>query len=184
MAEENKRIAIGRIGAAHGIRGEVRIKAYSEDPLAIADYGPLQNADGTASYEIVSARLQKSMVVARLKGVSDRTAAEKLNGVELYISRDQLGETDDEDEFYHTDLIGMEACEADGTSVGRIIAVPNFGASDLLEISPKGAKSFYLPFTLDFVPEIDFDAGKVTVVIPAGYLAEDDADEDDGTAES
>lgn len=184
MAEENRRIAIGRIGAAHGIRGEVRIKTYGEDPLAIADYGPLQNADGSASYEIVSARLQKSMVVARLKGISDRTAAEKLNGVELFVSRDQLGETDDEDEFYHTDLIGLEACDPQGAPVGKIVAVPNFGASDLLEIAPKGAKSFYLPFTRDFVPEIDFDAGKVTVIVPEGYLAEDDADEDDGTAES
>lgn len=176
MSETSARIAIARIGAAHGIRGEVRIKPYGDDPLALADYGPLSTKDGSKSFEILGLRPQKSVVIARLKGVNDRNAAEALNGVELFVTRDALPEPEEEDEFYHADLIGLAAVEADGAELGTIVTVPNFGAGDLLEIAPKGGRSFYIPFTREFVPEVNIAEGRVVVALPEGYLSESDED--------
>src|SRR5690606_14988548 len=106
---------MGRIGAAHGIKGEVRIQSFTEDPLAIMDYGPLATNRPGLTIEILDARTTTNVLVARIKGVADRNAAEKLNGVELYIDRNLLPEIEDEDDFYHADLIGLDARLADGT---------------------------------------------------------------------
>ncbi|WP_306030889.1 ribosome maturation factor RimM [Stappia sp. MMSF_3263] len=171
------RILIARIGAAHGIRGEVRVKPFGDDPLSFADYGPLQTADGKRELTVASARLQKSMVVTRFEGVNDRNAAEALNGTDLYVARQALPELDDDDEFYHADLLGLKAVASDGELLGTIVALPDFGAGTLVEIRPAGASSFYVPFTREAVPRIDISSGEVTIVPP-----EDHADEESGEA--
>lgn len=179
MSED--RILIARIGAAHGVRGEVRVKPFGDAPLSFCDYGPLETADGKRRLVVKSARLQKAMVVTRFEGIDDRNAAEALNGLDLYIPRDALPELDDEDEFYHTDLLGLEAVAPDGETIGEIVALPDFGAGTLVEIRPQGAPSFYVPFTREAVPEIDLAAGKVTIVVPEsteGDEAQDDEERD------
>lgn len=176
MSDDDTRIAIARIGAAHGIRGEVRIKPYGDDPLSVADYGPLFTKDGSRSFEILDIRPHKNVVIARIKGVNDRNAAEALNGVVLHVARQALPEPEDEDEFYHADLLGLAAVDVDGAELGTIVTVPNFGAGDLLEIAPQGGRSFYVPFTREFVPTVDLDAGRVVVDLPEDYLSESDED--------
>lgn len=170
------RILIAEIGAAHGIRGEVRVKPHGSDPMALADYGPLYAADGR-TFEIKSLRPQKHMLIVRFKGVDDRNAAEALTRTKLYIDRDRLPEPD-EDDFYHTDLVDLPVFDTDGNELGTVISVPNFGAGDLLEIAPKGARSFYLPFTREAVPEIDLAARRIVAVPPEGLFssADDEAE--------
>src|SRR5690606_9368789 len=124
---------MGRIGAAHGIRGEVRITAFTDDPLALAGYDPLETDRKGVTVSIVKARLAKTVLIASLKGVSDRDAAEKLNGLSLYVSRDRLEEPE-EDEFYHADLVGLDVRLPDGSVLGTISAIDNFGADDLLDV--------------------------------------------------
>ena len=178
-APENK-VLMAVIGAAHGIRGEVRVKPFGDDPLSFTDYGVLETADGSRRFTVSKARVQKTVVVTKFKEIGDRNAAEALNGLELYIPRDRLPETE-EDEFYHSDLIGMDAVDADGNPVGKVVMVQNFGAGDLLELRPARGRSFYIPFTRDFVPEISMADRRVVTAIPDGYLSEtprDDGDDD------
>ncbi len=164
-------ILMARIGAPHGIKGEVRVKSFTDDPLALGDYGSLYSPVGE-KFKITRLRPQKGVVVVKFKGVNTRNEAEQLNGTELFIDRSALPDDVDEDEFYITDLIGCDAKTADGTKVGSIIAVPDFGAGPLLEISPSsgaspdGAASWYLEFTLKNVPNIDLDAREITIVMP------------------
>lgn len=162
-----KRLLMGRIGAAHGTKGEVRIQSFTEDPLALAGYGPLETDRPGLTVEILAARTTTNMLVARLKGVTDRNAAEKLNGVELYVGRDRLPPTADEDDFYHADLIGLEARLSDGTVLGTVTAVPNFGASDLIEVRDRQSGDTYLyPFTRAVVPEVRVSEGYLTIEVP------------------
>lgn len=165
--DTSRQLVMGRIGAAHGIKGEVRIQSYTEDPLAIADYGPLATSRPGLVVEILEARTTTNVLVARLKGVNDRSAAEKLNGVDLYVDRALLPEIEDEDDFYHADLIGLAARLGDGTGLGEIVAVPNFGAGDLLELRDKDTgETRFIPFTKAAVPEVHIAAGYVVVVPP------------------
>ena len=167
MSDTAKKLLLGRIGAAHGVRGEVRIQSFTEDPLAIATYGPLATNKPGLSITILAARTTTNVLVARLEGVNDRTAAEKLNGVELYVDRDLLPETDDEDDFYHADLIGLRAQLEDGTLVGNVTAVPNFGAGDLLEVRDERSGDTYLyPFSKAVVPEVRLADGYLVLVPP------------------
>ena len=162
-----KRLLMGRIGAAHGIKGEVRITSFTEEPLALVDYGPLTTNKPGLVIEIESARATTNVLVARLKGVTDRNAAEKLNGIELYVDRDVLPATTDEDDFYHADLIGLEARLADGTTLGTVTAIPNYGASDLLEVRDKRSGDTYLyPFTKAVVPEVKIAEGYLVIEVP------------------
>lgn len=168
-AEEDKprRLLMGRIGAAHGIRGEVRIQSYTEDPLALAAYGPLQTSKPGLTVKILSARTTTNVLVARLEGVTDRNAAEKLNGVELYVDRDLLPDTDDEDDFYHADLIGLRARLSNGTEIGHVSAVPNFGAGDLIEVKhPETGETFLYPFTRAVVPHVHVREGYLVIEPP------------------
>jgi len=167
------KVLMGRIGAAHGIRGEVRIQSFTERPLDIATYGPLDTRNG-ATLTIRHARMAKHMVIATLEGVTDRTAAEKLNGTELFIDRDRLPATEDDDDFYHADLIGLEARLTDGTVLGKVLSLPNFGADDLIEIGRNAKSSTYYPFTREVVPEIDIAAGYLVVVPPDEIVVEGD----------
>src|SRR5690606_38184003 len=131
----------------HGIRGELRIQSFTEDPMALAGYGPLATSRPGLTLTIAAARANGSTLIARLEGVEDRTAAEQLNGVELFVDRALLPPAED-DEFYHADLIGLRAQLRDGTSIGEVVAVPNFGAGDLVEIrDPRTGDSFLYPFT-------------------------------------
>ena len=167
-------ILLGRISGAHGIRGEVVIHAYTLAPENIGAYGPLFDRTNARSFEITSARATPKGVVARLKGIGDRTAAEALKGVELYVDRDRLPAAA-EGEFYHADLIGLAAVDTEGTQIGEIVAVQNFGAGDLLEIRLAGSgKTEFVPFTEATVPEVDIAAGRAVVAMPA---ASDDEEE-------
>lgn len=167
---DRQKILMARIGAAHGIRGEVRVKPFGNDPLSFADYGALVTSDGDI-FEVERARVQKTVVVTKFEGIDDRNQAEALNGVDLYIFRDQLPPPN-EDEFYHTDLAGLLVFNTSGDDIGKIATVQDFGAGDLLEIRPKRGRTFYVPFTKAFVPQVDFDAGKVIVDLPDDYLSE------------
>jgi 16S rRNA processing protein RimM len=158
------RVCIAQIGAAHGVRGEVRLKAFTQDPLGVTRYGPLETEDGRR-VEIEAARPAKDVLVARLKGVADRTAAEALKNMRLYVARETLLQPAD-DEFYHADLVGLAAVKVNGESIGTVKAVHNFGAGDLLEIAPAtGGATIMLPFTELTVPTVDI-AGRRIVVEP------------------
>jgi len=171
------RIAVGVIGAPHGVRGELRIKPYTEDPLALKGYGPLETADGVRRFAVKSARVQGHMVVVRLEGVDDRDAAAALTNTELYVPRERLPTTAD-GEFYQSDLIGLRVEHREtGVVLGTISGVVNFGAGDLFEIARENLDSVFLPFTEAFVPKVDIAGGKVLVSPPDGAF---DTTADDG----
>jgi len=158
-------ICVARIGAPHGVRGQVRLWTFTEDPYAVLDYGPLTSRDGKRTVEIDHVREAKGHLVATLKGVADRDAAARLNGVELYVARDALPDTED-GEYYHADLIGLAAETAAGEAIGRVLAIHNFGAGDIIEIAPPSGPTLLLPFTDAVVPTVDIAAGKVVVEMP------------------
>jgi 16S rRNA processing protein RimM len=158
------RICVAQIGAAHGIRGEVRLRSFTEDPAAIKTYGPLESEDGTRRFTIEALRPAKDHFVVRLAGVADRDAAEKLTNIKLFISRDLLPPIEDDDTFYHADLIGLAAVTPDGAALGTVTAILNFGAGDLVEIkSQGGGEPLMVPFTDTAVPEIDMAARRIVV---------------------
>lgn len=166
MTDQTNLILLGHISSAQGIRGEVVIKSHTDDPADIGAYGPLSDKAGTKTYEISVVRVAKKGVIARVKGVQDRTAAEALRGTELYIARERLPEPDT-DELYHADLIGLDAFTAEGAVIGEVISVQNFGAGDLLEIRLAGkTRTEFVPFDDHFVPDIDLEARRVTVLMP------------------
>jgi 16S rRNA processing protein RimM len=168
-----ERICVAQIGAAHGIRGEVRLWVFTEDPAAIAQYGPLEAEDGSRSFEIETIRPAKDHFVARLAGVADRNAAERLTNVKLFVPRDRLPPTEDDDTFYHADLIGLSVIDRDGAAIGTVLAVHDFGAGDILEVRPTdGGVTLMFPFTQAVVPDIDLAAKRITV-IPQQEAAED-----------
>lgn len=160
-------ILLGRIVGAHGIKGEVVVHSFAHQPEDIAAYGPLSDKSGTRTFKLRVLRVTpKGAIIARIAGVADRNAAEALKGIELFVAREKLPEPGD-GEFYHVDLIGLAAVAPDGTRIGEIVAVQNYGAGDLLEIRIPGRKETELvPFNDDFVPEVDVAAGTATVVMP------------------
>ena len=173
-AGASSRLLLGRIAGAHGIRGEVLIHAYTSAPEDIVAYGPLSDATARRSFEIAIVRTTPKGVVARIAGIADRTAAEALKGVELYVGRDRLPAAA-EGEFYHADLIGLAAVDPAGKAIGEIVAVQNYGAGDLLEIRLAGsAKTELIPFTETAVPQIDIAARRAVVVMPESTDARDD----------
>lgn len=160
------RICVARIGAAHGVRGEVKLWSFTEDPAAVAGYGPLETQDGARRFEIEALRPAKDHFVARIVGIEDRNAAEKLRNVDLYIPRARLPEIDEADTFYHADLIGLKAVTRSGDEVGTVSAIHNFGASDVIEIKPPAGEPLLMPFTDATVPQIDLGARRIVVVPP------------------
>jgi len=167
MPTPGRLIPLGVFGAAQGVRGEVRVKSYTEDPKAIGAYGALTDKAGARVFAFESLRaLKDEMLVARVKGVSTREAAEALNGVELFARREQLPPPG-EDEFYYDDLVGLAAVTREGSRLGRVVALSNFGAGDILEIAPEGGgETLMLPFTKAVAPEIDFAAGRIVIQPP------------------
>ena len=159
------RICVAQIGAAHGIRGEVRLRSFTQNPMAVTAYGPLESEDGTRRFEIEALRPAKDHFVARFAGVADRDAAEKLTNLKLYVPRDRLPPVEDDGTFYHADLVGLAAVTPDGAALGTVTAILNFGAGDLVEIKPDGGGELLMvPFTDATVPEIDIAAGRMIVV--------------------
>jgi len=170
-------VLMGTIGGAQGLRGEVRVKSFAEEPTAIGDYGHLHAEDGR-TFEVLEVREMKNVVVVRFRGVNDRNSAEALNGLELYVERDNLPDDDlDEDEFFYADLEGLEALDAEGKSYGTVTGVFDFGAGDLLELKGPGKRPVLIPFTEWSVLEIDLEAGTMLVDPLAAGLT-DDKDED------
>ena len=161
----NDRICVAQFGAAHGIRGEVRLRSFTQDPMAFKAYGPLESEDGARRFTIEALRPGKDHFVARIAGVADRNAAEKLTNIKLYVARDKLPPIVDDGTYYHADLIGLSAVTPDGAELGRVTAILNFGAGDLVEIKPDGGgEALMVPFTDTAVPEIDMAARRMVVV--------------------
>jgi 16S rRNA processing protein RimM len=165
-------ICVARIGAAHGVRGAVKLWTFTEDPLAVQRYGPLSTKDGARQFEVTHAREAKDHLVATLKGVATREDAERLNGIELYIARDKLPATDD-DEYYHADLIGLAAVTTSDQPLGRVLAIHDFGAGTIIEIAPPQGPTMLLPFTNAVVPTIDLAGGRVVIELPAELDGDD-----------
>ncbi len=167
-----RRILVGVVGAAQGVKGEVRVKSYTAVPSAIRHYGPLSTEDGRRSFSITALRaLKEDMLVVRFEGLADRDAAAALTGTRLYIDRARLPPPD-EDEFYQADLIGLAAEHEDGRVLGQVGGIQNFGAGDLLAIVPSGGgDSLLVPFTRAFVPVLDF--GGQRLVVASGALMPD-----------
>jgi 16S rRNA processing protein RimM len=165
-----ERICVARIGVAHGIKGEVKLWSFTADPAAVADYGPLESEDGTQRFEIEAMRPAKDHLVARLSGVRDRNAAERLANLRLYVARERLPAPAPE-EFYHADLIGLRAESRDGAALATIVAIHDFGAGDLLELLPAGGGSTVLmPFTALTVPVVDIAGGRIVIDPPQGLF--------------
>jgi 16S rRNA processing protein RimM len=165
-------VCVARIGAPHGVRGAIKLWTFTEEPMAVMQYGPLSTKDGTRKFEVASAREAKGHLVATLKGVVTREEAERLNGVELYISRSKLPATD-ADEYYHADLIGLSAENAAGEPIGRVIAIHNFGAGDIIEIAPLHGTTLLLPFSNAVVPTVDIASGRMVVELPREIEGDD-----------
>jgi 16S rRNA processing protein RimM len=162
-----ERVCVAQIGAAHGLRGEVRVHAFTEDAMAIAAYGPLETEDGARLLQIDALRPAKDHLVARFKGVADRDQAEGLRNLKLYVAREKLPAPAQSETFYHADLIGLAAKTDDGRDFGSVVGVHNFGAGDLLEIRPAaGGRTLLLPFTQAVVPQVDVAGGFVVVNPP------------------
>ncbi|CAN7503345.1 ribosome maturation factor RimM [Aminobacter sp. LjRoot7] len=176
MAKPQNPIQMAVIGAAHGIKGELRVKTFTGDPLALADYGPLYAKDGRA-FEIATIRPANEVVVVRFKGVADRNAAEALTGTELFVDRSALPDDGDEGEFYHADLVGLQVRDETGAPVGKVFAVQNYGGGDILEIQYQGRKGVLIPFTQAAVPVVDVAGGFVTIDTVAAGLVDDEDDE-------
>ena len=166
MADAGKLILVGRVAGAFGVKGEVRLSAYTAEPQALLAYRDLVREDGSPGLTLLSGRVQKGDLVARAKEIATKEEADALRGLLLHVPREALP-APEEDEYYLTDLIGMAAVTPEGQTIGRIKAVPDFGAGDLLEIDPgRGAATWYLPFTRECAPVVDIAGGKVTVVRP------------------
>jgi 16S rRNA processing protein RimM len=165
-----ERICVGAIAGAYGVRGDVRLKSFCATPDAIADYGPLWTEDGARCFTITLRGPVAQGLAARLDGINTRDAAEALRGTRLFADRAALPSLPD-DEFYHADLIGLEVVDTGGVSLGRVKAVLNHGASDLLELVGPGRRgAVLLPFTQAIVPTVDLGAGRIVADPPEGLL--------------
>lgn len=156
----------------------MKLWSFTENPMAVADYGPLETKDGARQFEIETLRPAKDFLVVRLKGIDGRSEAAKLCNLELFVPRDRLPPIEEEDTYYYADLVGMAAVGQDGAALGTITAVHNFGAGDLIEIAPAtGGEALLLPFTEAVVPSIDMTARRIVVVPPDVVIARPEADE-------
>ena len=163
---KSKRIVLAHIASAHGIRGDVVVRTHTGDPADLGAYGPLTDVTGRRQFEITELRVTAKGVVVRFKGISDRTAAETLRGLELYVARSALPPAED-GAYYHVDLIGLQAVDQSGADLGRVVAVQNFGAGEMLEIKPPSeTETYYVPFTDTYVPTVDIAGGRVVVIMP------------------
>lgn len=170
-------VLMGVIGAPHGVKGQVRVKSYTGDPLALGDYGPLAAKDGR-TFEVSDIRPAKNVVVVTFKGFNGRDAAEGLNGTELFVDRSQLPDDAlEDDEFFIEDLIGLSVVGVDGALFGKVTAVHNFGADDMIEVQPTGGgRTELFPFTQEVVPQVDLAAGQLVLIPPAEIIVREGED--------
>lgn len=176
MPKPKNPIQMAVIGAAHGIKGEVRVKTFTGDPLALGDYGPLHAGDGRA-FEVLDIRPADTVAVVRFKGVADRSAAEALTGTALFVDRSALPDDGGEDDFYHADLIGLAVRDDTGTTIGKVAAVQNFGGGDILDLTLGGRKGVLIPFTKAAVPEVSVAGGYVRVdPVASGLTGDEDGE--------
>ncbi len=171
-SQPEKKICVARIGAAHGVRGAVKLWTFTEDPLAVKAYGPLSTADSARVFEIAQLREAKDHLVVTFRGVTTRSEAERLNGIELHVAREKLPATD-EGEYYHADLIGLAAVTSNDEPLGRVVAIHNFGAGDIIEVAPASGPTMLLPFSNAVVPTVDIQGGRVVIELP-GEIEGDD----------
>lgn len=172
IVSDEKRICLGQITGAHGIRGEIRIRAHTEAPEDIIAYGPLESEAGDRRFALSKVRATKGGIIARVDGVGDRNQAEALKGALLYVDRDRLPDQED-GTWYHADLIGLVALDSQGSALGEVVAVQNYGAGDLLEVRPNdGGSTVLIPFTEEVVPDIDLANGRLIVMPPEGLFEE------------
>jgi len=167
------RICLGVVVGPHGVKGAVKIKAFTERPEQIAAYGPLGDDHGGGRFELTLVGPAKGGVVARIAGIEDRDAAAALKGRRLYVARGALPAPEDAEQYYHADLIGLAAERPDGTPLGRVRAVHDFGAGDVLELDladPGKRGTVMVPFTRAVVPTVDLAAGRLVVDPPPGLL--------------
>jgi 16S rRNA processing protein RimM len=173
LDDDADRVLVGEIGAAQGLTGEVRLRSYTQTPTDIAAYGPLQDEAGTRNFEIERVRATPKALIARIKGVTTREGAEALARTKLYLPRAALPARD-EDEWYVADLIGLAAVDAQSTPLGTVVAVHNFGASDIIEIAPADAgPTLLVAFTDANVPKVDIEGGRIVVVPPEEFGEEE-----------
>jgi len=170
------------IGAAHGLKGELRVNTFTGEPLALGRYGPLYDRAGRR-FDVLSARPQGNVIVVRFKGVDDRTAAEALNGTDLFVDRSALPADLADDEFYHADLVGLAVHDDSGNTIGRVGALQNYGGGDILEITLNSGRQALVPFTAAAVPQIALSAGFLRVDPVAAGLVEDEENDADGRDE-
>jgi 16S rRNA processing protein RimM len=174
MAGDLVQVAV--FGAPHGVRGEIRVKALTQDPAAVGDYGPVQAEDGRRFTLEVLRVVKDDMVVARVEGVGHRDAAAALTHLKLFVPRDRLPPPE-EDEFYASDLVGLAVVDRAGQVLGAVRGVVDFGAGDLLDVERPGGESVLLPFTRAFVPEVDMAGRRLVAEPPAGLFdAQDEAE--------
>jgi 16S rRNA processing protein RimM len=173
----NDPVAMAVVGAAHGIKGEVRVKAFTGDPAAIGDYGPLYAEDGRV-LTVDTARRAGEVVVVKFREVVDRAAAEALGGMTLSVDRTALPADLDEDEFYHADLVGLLVVDEDGDKLGKVVALHDFGAGDVIEIALASGRRAMIPFTRAAVPEIDLGESMIRIDSVAAGLDEAESSEE------
>lgn len=179
------RICLGAIAGAHGVKGAVKVRTFTEQPEDIGTYGPLTDEAGEREFRLTVARRAKGGVVARITGIDDRPAAESLKGTGLYVARGALPETSGEDDYYQADLIDLEVRRG-GEVMGRVKAIQNYGAGDLIEVLREGEKrTVLLPFTHEIVRVVDISKGYLEVAGSGGLFedgepAEDDTEEAEG----
>lgn len=167
----SEKICVGAIAGAFGVRGEVRLKSFTAIPEDIASYAPLESEDGTRSFSVKVTRQVKNGLAARLSGITTKEEADALRGTQLFVPRDRLPSLPD-DEFYHTDLIGLEVTDTGGAPLGKVLSVINNGADDLLELSAPGQKqTVLLPFTKSVVPTVDLAQGRIVADPPEGLFS-------------
>lgn len=164
-------VCVAVVAAPHGVRGALRLRCFTERPESVASYGPVYDASGTRLFSLTVRGAARDGVIVTADGVTDRTAAERLRGLRLHVPRSALPATG-EDEFYVEDLVGLEAIRPDGAPIGRIAAVSNFGAGDVVELAARDGATLTLPFTKDCFPEIDLAARRVVCRPPAEVAAE------------
>jgi|SRR6185312_7618057 len=162
MTQKSNLVFVAQVGAAHGVQGEFKLLSHTDDPLSVLEYNPLLDGRGEPVLSITAARAHKGALLVRAEEVPDRTAADRIKGLKLYVDRADLPDTD-EDEYYITDLIGLSVVDVEGKAIGKVANVDNFGAGDLLDIKPLEGPNFYLLFSLENVPEVSIAEGWVVV---------------------
>lgn len=179
MAVRPDLVCVGAFAGAHGVRGMVKLRSFTEDPEAIAAYGPLFDEGGARRFEVTLAGRSGGLLLARMSGVEDRNAAEALKGLRLYVPREALPPPEG-DEFYVVDLIGLAVEGKDGKVFGKVLAVHDFGAGELLEIGTGDGRSEMIPFTAEAVPEVDQAGGRIVIDPPAGLFEAAERAKEDG----